>query len=145
MAKTSTATTRWQGGLKEGSGQTTLASGIVGPMKVDWTTRTAGGEGRTTPEELIAAAHSACFSMALAKNLADQGHPPESLETTAQATFTQTDAGFRITTISLDVVGTVPGMSADDFAAAARAAKDGCPVSNALSDDIVIEVSSSLA
>lgn len=145
MSNTSTAMTRWHGGLMDGSGETSLGSAIVEPMKVDWRTRAEGGEGRTTPEELIAAAHSACFSMALAKNLSDQGHTPDAIETTAEVTFARTESGFRITTISLDVTGNVPGISPDDFAEATRSAKDGCPVSKALSADITIEVSSALA
>ncbi|MGH8773994.1 MAG: OsmC family protein [Jiangellaceae bacterium] len=129
MAATRTATTRWEGSLFEGSGQVTLESSKLGTYEVTWAARTEQPDGRTSPEELIAAAHSSCFSMALSNGLAKAGSPPASLQTSADVTF---QPGTGITGIHLTVRGDVPGMSADDFVAAAEAAKEGCPVSQAL-------------
>ena len=113
----------------EGSGQVTLESSDLGTFDVTWPSRAEEPNGRTSPEELIAAAHSACFSMALSHALAQAGNPPERLETSADVTF---QPGEGITGIHLTVQGTVPGLSADEFAAAADKAKAGCPVSKAL-------------
>lgn len=129
MATTRTAHTRWHGSLLEGSGQVTFESSGLGTHDVTWASRAEDPNGRTSPEELIAAAHSSCFSMALSNGLAKAGSPPESLETSADVTF---QPGEGITGIALTVRGTVPGMSADDFAAAAEDAKVNCPVSKAL-------------
>ena len=113
----------------EGSGQVTLESSGLGTYDVSWPSRAEEPNGRTSPEELIAAAHSSCFSMALSNGLAKAGNPPERLETTADVTF---QPGEGITGIHLKVVGTVPGMSAQDFVEAAEGAKVNCPVSKAL-------------
>ncbi|WP_106539566.1 OsmC family protein [Haloactinopolyspora alba] len=129
MATTRTATTRWEGSLFEGSGRVTLDSSALGTYDVSWPARAEEPGGKTSPEELIAAAHSSCFSMALSKQLADAGAPPTSLGTSADVTF---QPGEGITGIKITVRGVVPGMSADDFVAAAEAAKEGCPVSQAL-------------
>jgi lipoyl-dependent peroxiredoxin len=129
MATTRTATTRWEGSLMEGSGQVTLESSGLGTYDVTWPSRAEEPNGRTSPEELIAAAHSSCFSMALSNGLAKGGNPPEKLETTAEVTF---QPGEGITGIHIKVVGTVPGMSAEDFTEAAEGAKVNCPVSKAL-------------
>ena len=129
MAATRTATTQWAGSLFEGAGQVTLESSGLGTYDVTWASRTEDPDGRTSPEELIAAAHSSCFSMALSNGLAKAGTPPASLRTTAEVTF---QPGTGITGIHLSVRGDVPGMSADDFQAAAETAKQGCPVSQAL-------------
>lgn len=141
----STGNASWQGSLFEGSGTASLTSGAGGPFPVSWASRTEESAGKTSPEELIAAAHAACFSMALSNMLANAGSTADNLDTTAVATFEKTDAGMRITTMELTVVGTVPGMSADDFATHAAAAKDGCPVSNALKGNVNITVDASLA
>jgi osmotically inducible protein OsmC len=129
MATTRTATTRWEGSLMEGSGQVTLESSGLGTYDVTWPSRAEEPAGRTSPEELIAAAHSSCFSMALSHGLAKAGTPPEKLETTAEVTF---QPGEGITGIHIRVVGTVQGVSAEDFAGAAEDAKTNCPVSKAL-------------
>lgn len=129
MATTRTATTHWEGSLMEGAGRVTLESSGLGTHAVTWASRANEPEGRTSPEELIAAAHSSCFSMALSSGLAKAGTPPEALDTTAAVTF---QPGEGITGIHLTVRGTVPGMSADDFVAAAENAKVNCPVSKAL-------------
>jgi lipoyl-dependent peroxiredoxin len=129
MATTRTATTRWKGSLFEGSGTVSLDSSGVGSYDVSWPARAEQANGKTSPEELIAAAHSSCFSMALSNGLAKAGSPPEQLETRADVTF---QPGAGITGIALRVRGSVPGMSAEDFQAAAEDAKVNCPVSQAL-------------
>jgi len=126
---TRTATAHWEGDLLSGKGQVTLASSGLGTFGVSWPARTEAPGGRTSPEELIAAAHSSCFNMAFSNGLAKAGTPPTTLDTTAAVTFIP---GSGITQIVLSVVGTVPGMSAEDFLHAAEAAKEGCPVSQAL-------------
>jgi lipoyl-dependent peroxiredoxin len=129
MATTRTATTRWEGSLLEGAGKVTMESSGLGSYDVSWPARAEEPGGKTSPEELIAAAHSSCFSMALSGALAKQGTPPQSLDTKADVTF---QPGEGITGIHITVVGTVEGMSADDFRAAAEGAKENCPVSQAL-------------
>jgi osmotically inducible protein OsmC len=129
MATTRKATTQWQGSLLEGSGEVTLESSGVGTFAVTWASRAEEPEGRTSPEELIAAAHSSCFSMALSSALAKGGNPPERLETSADVTF---QPGEGITGIHITVRGTVPGLTADQFVEAAEGAKANCPVSKAL-------------
>lgn len=129
MATTRTATTHWEGSLFEGAGKVTLESSGLGTYDVSWPSRAEEPNGKTSPEELIAAAHSSCFSMALSNGLAKAGTPPTSLDTSAEVEFTP---GTGITGIKLTVTGVVAGMSQDDFVAAAQAAKEGCPVSQAL-------------
>jgi len=135
----------WQGDLFGGSGETTLESGAVPSFPVSWASRTEVANGKTSPEELIAAAHASCFNMALSNTLAGKGNPPTQLETSAVATFEKVEAGFRLTTMALSVRGDVPGISADDFVAAAAEAKEGCPVSNALKGNVAISVEAELA
>jgi osmotically inducible protein OsmC len=130
MATTRTASTRWEGTLFEGAGQTTLDSSGLGTFDVSWPSRAEEANGKTSPEELIAAAHSACFSMAFSNGLAKAGTPATTLDTSAEVDFVP---GTGITQIRLIVRGTVEGISNDDFVAAAQAAKEGCPVSQALS------------
>ena len=124
----------WEGDLRSGSGRFDLeSSGTIRGQEVTFASRfeeQAGG--KTSPEELIAAAHATCLSMALANGLAQQGHPPTRLETDAVCTLDQTDAGFRITSMRLSVRGQVDGIDEEGFRAAAEEAKAGCPVSNAL-------------
>lgn len=129
MATTRTASTHWEGSLFEGAGKTTFESSGVGAFDVTWASRAEEANGKTSPEELIAAAHSACFSMAFSNGLAKAGTPPTSLDTSAEVDFVP---GTGITQIRLTVRGTVEGMSEEDFVAAAEAAKEGCPVSQAL-------------
>jgi len=124
----STARTEWSGDLFTGSGTTTLASGVAS-FAVNWKARSEGADATTTPEELLAAAHASCFSMALSNGLAEAGTPPVSLTTDARVTF---KPGEGITGIELAVEGVVPGLTQDGFAAAAADAKANCPVSAAL-------------
>jgi len=129
MATTRKATTNWEGSLFEGAGKVTLESSGIGTYDVSWPSRAEEANGKTSPEELIAAAHSSCFSMALSNGLAQAGTAPTSLETSAEVEFTP---GTGITGIKLTVRGVVEGMGNDDFVKAAEAAKVGCPVSQAL-------------
>ncbi len=129
MATTRTASTHWEGTLFEGAGKVTLESSGIGSYDVSWPARAEESNGKTSPEELIAAAHSACFSMAFSNGLAKAGTPATSLDTSAEVDFVP---GTGITQIRLRVRGTVEGISSEDFVAAAEAAKVGCPVSQAL-------------
>ena len=128
MATSRTAKARWEGTLKEGAGTVALESSGLGTYDVSWPARTEQPNGKTSPEELIAAAHSACYSMALSNVLGGAGHPPQSLETSAEVTFDPPT----ITGVHLTVVGHVEGIDADEFAKAAEDAKQNCPVSKAL-------------
>ena len=129
MAATRTAQAHWEGNLFEGAGKVELVSSGIGTYDVSWPARTEEPNGVTSPEELIAAAHSACYCMAFSNGLAKAGTPPTSLDVKADVTFVP---GEGVTTSHLTVVGVVPGISEEDFQAAAETAKDNCPVSKAL-------------
>src|SRR6478735_10646266 len=129
VATTRTAHTVWNGNLLEGSGTVTLDSSRIGEYPVTWASRSEEPNGRTSPEELIAAAHSSCFSMALSHGLAQAGRPPTRLDTRADVTF---QPGTGITGIHLTVRGEVPGLDESGFVKAAEEAKANCPVSQAL-------------
>jgi lipoyl-dependent peroxiredoxin len=130
---TRTARTAWDGGLMDGTGQVELSSSGVGTYEVSFPRRTADdAQGVTSPEELIAAAHSACYAMQLSAAIADAGGTPRSLDVTADVTLGPDTEGLRISGIRLTVRGEVENLDADGFAKAAQAAKDGCPVSKAL-------------
>ncbi|GAA3157755.1 OsmC family protein [Blastococcus jejuensis] len=130
---TRTARTAWNGGLQDGSGQVELSSSQVGTFDVSWPRRTGDtADGVTSPEELIAAAHSSCFSMALSNEVAKAGGTPRSLEVTADVTLDLSGGAPTITTVALTVRGEVEGLDAAGFEQAAQAAKAGCPVSRAL-------------
>ncbi|WP_329178740.1 MULTISPECIES: OsmC family peroxiredoxin [unclassified Streptomyces] len=129
MATTRTATTQWKGALIGGAGTVSLDTSGVGTYEVSWPSRAEAANGKTSPEELIAAAHSSCYSMALSHGLAGAGTPPETVQTVANVTF---QPGEGITGITLSVKARVPGLSAEDFEAAAQDAKANCPVSKAL-------------
>jgi lipoyl-dependent peroxiredoxin len=129
MAATRSAASEWHGSLTEGKGKVTLASSGLGTFDVTWASRTEEPNGRTSPEELIAAAQASCYSMSVSNVLAKAGHPPTTLNTRAEVDF---QPGEGITGIRLWVSGDVPGLDADGFREAAEAAKDACPVSKAL-------------
>ena len=137
MATTRIAVGEWHGSLKEGSGHVTLESSGLGTFDVTWAARTEQPQGRTSPEELIAAAHASCFSMQLSSGLAKAGHPPTTLNTRAEVDF---QVGEGITGVRLWVSGDVPGLDDDAFREAAEAAKVGCPVSKALAVPITLTV-----
>jgi len=125
------ATAAWMGGLKDGKGIISTASGVLKETQYSFGTRFENGIG-TNPEELIGAAHAGCFSMAFSAQLGNAGLTPERIDTQATVTFEKTDAGFTITNIHLDVTAKVPGATQQAFETAADAAKAGCPISRAL-------------
>jgi len=145
MAIERNAHTTWEGDLRSGSGRFDVGSGAITGQEVTFASRFEQPGGKTSPEELIAAAHATCFLMALAGGLALAGHAPTRLETDAVCTLEQTDAGFRITSMQLSVRGEVEGLDEDAFRAAAQEAEEGCPITNALSDSIEISLEASLA
>jgi lipoyl-dependent peroxiredoxin len=146
MAIERSAHTSWQGDLKSGSGQFDLeSSGAVTGQAVTYASRFEQPGGKTSPEELIAAAHATCFSMSLANGLAQDGHAPKKLETDAQVTLDNIGGGFAIEAIHLTVRGEVDGLDEAGFRKAAQQAKENCPVSKALAAVPEITVEASLA
>ena len=142
MAATRSAQATWTGDLLSGSGEIHEApSGAFGPLQVSWAARTEGPGGKTSPEELIAAAHASCFAMQFSSLLAKAGSPPEELNTSAAVTFVP---GTGITTSALTVVGKVPGMDEAAFKAVAEEAKLTCPVSNALKNNVELTLDARL-
>lgn len=127
----------WKGGLKDGKGAVSSASGVLKDTPYSFTTRFENAPG-TNPEELIAAAHAACFSMALSVQLGTKGLTPDSIETAATLTMEKLEAGWTITAVHLDVTGRVPNADAAAFSAAAEDAKKGCPVSKVLNATITM-------
>lgn len=143
MATDRRADATWQGSLMDGSGRIeSTTSGAIGGLDVSWASRSEEPGGKTSPEELIAAAHATCFSMALAHGLAQEGNAPDKLETSATVTF---QPGEGITKIALTVRGQVPGVDEAAFQEAAKAAKENCPVSQALASVPEITLDASLA
>jgi osmotically inducible protein OsmC len=143
VAAERTASVTWQGDLMSGAGRIdSTGSGAIAGLDVTWASRSEESEGgRTSPEELIAAAHASCFSMALAHGLAQAGTPPERLETSATSTFVP---GTGITAMRLTVSGHVPGLDDEGFRAAAQGAKENCPVSKALAGNVEITLDAHL-
>lgn len=145
MGTSRKATATWQGDLFNGSGQVSAATtGLFTDLPVSWASRTETADGRTSPEELLAAAHAACFSMALSNGLAKGGNPAEQLEVTAEVHFEKVGEGWGVTRSQLTVNGRVPGMDAEAFRQAAETAKDGCPISRALKGNVELSVEASL-
>ncbi|HZU69023.1 MAG TPA: OsmC family peroxiredoxin [Ktedonobacteraceae bacterium] len=139
------AQVEWQGSLVKGNGKIVeVGSGAIGQLPITWASRTERSDGRTSPEELIAAAHAACYAMAFSHALAQAGTPAESLNVNATCTFEQVEGGFKITTMNLDVKGKVPGMDEASFEKAAQQAEQGCPVSNALRNNVQIRLNAHL-
>jgi osmotically inducible protein OsmC len=128
----------WKGGLKDGNGLISTDSGVLSDTQYSFKTRFEQGNG-TNPEELLAAAHAGCFSMALANELANTGPTPESITTTATVTLEKTDTGFAITAVHLDVHAKALGVDRQAFEEAANSAKSGCPVSKVLNAQITME------
>lgn len=142
MATERTAHVTWRGSLMDGEGTIeSVTSGVLSALDVDWANRAEDAQGKTSPEELLAAAHAACFSMALSHALAEAGSPPERLETSATVTFVP---GTGITKSALEVRGTVSGIDADRFRQLAEGARDGCPVSMALTGNVELSVDAEL-
>ena len=145
MAATRTATVTWTGTLAEGSGTVSAGtSELFTDLPVSWASRTESPDGRTSPEELLAAAHASCFSMALSGALARAGTPPDHVHVSATVTFDKVGEAWTVTRSELDVVGTVPGLDEAAFDADAQDAKDNCPVSRALAGNVELSVSSTL-
>ncbi len=131
------AQAQWSGSGKEGRGALTTASGTLSKTPYSFSTRFENGTG-TNPEELIAAAHAGCFTMALAFRLSGAGHPPTSLETSAEVSLTQDGPGWKISTVALTLKGSVPGITRDEFLAHAKEAEATCPVSRVLNAEITM-------
>ena len=143
MATDRHAEVTWNGGLMGGSGRIDrVGSNAFGPLDITWTSRAEEPAGRTSPEELIAAAHASCFSMALSHALAENGTPPDELKTSATVTF---EPGEGITKVALTVRGTVQGLDEERFREAAEGARANCPVSQALTGVPEITLDASLA
>jgi lipoyl-dependent peroxiredoxin len=135
----------WTGDLLSGSGVVTAASsGAFKELAVSWASRTEAPGGKTSPEELLAAAHASCFAMALSFGLANAKTPPRTLQVSAAVTFDRVDGGFRVVSSALTVRGSVPGLTQDGFRQAAEAAKDGCPISLALKGNVQLSVAATL-
>ena len=132
----------WEGDLPRGNGRFTVGSGALGEQPVTWSSRTERSGGKTSPEELIAAAHGSCFAMALSNVLDEGGTPPERLEISAVCTFDVHNV--KVSSVDLDIRGRVPGIDAEGFQSAVEQANQGCPVSNALRGNVDIRLKASL-
>jgi len=135
----------WHGNLANGSGTTSVASGAFGPVSVSWVARTQEKGGKTSPEELLAAAHASCYSMALSHELTTRGTPPTELDASAVVSFEpKQGGGWRVASSTLSVTGKVPGIDQNAFQEAASAASKGCPVSQALAGVTITLASATL-
>ena len=133
----------WEGSLAQGGGRVSPGSGAFDEQEVTWASRTERSAGKTSPEELIAAAHASCYAMAFSHGLSEAGHPPDRVEVSAEVTF-DTDAGPKITTSELTVNARVPGIDEAQFQEIANGAKDGCPVSGALKGNVEFVLNATL-
>ncbi|MEP6470188.1 MAG: OsmC family peroxiredoxin [Chloroflexota bacterium] len=145
MAAVRTATVTWNGDLTSGEGSVSAGtSELFTDLPVSWASRTEAPEGRTSPEELLAAAHAACYAMAFSGALAKRGTPPEHLHVEAEVTFDKVGDAWSVVSSRLIVLGHVDGISESEFAAAAQDARDGCPISRALKGNVEISVEPTL-
>jgi lipoyl-dependent peroxiredoxin len=126
------ASTTWEGSLARGKGTLSLKSGATDDLEVTWASRTERSDGKTSPEELIAAAHASCFSMALSHELSEAGHEPDRLEVSSTVTLDEVDGAPTVTTSKITVRGRVPGIDQEEFEKAAQGAAENCPISRAL-------------
>jgi lipoyl-dependent peroxiredoxin len=146
MAEVRRAEATWTGDLVSGSGVVSAAtSGKFRELGVTWADRTQESSGKTSPEELLAASHAACFSMAFSARLAKNGTPPNRLDVTADVTFAQVDGGWKVASSALTVRGDVPGISPEDYERLAEDARDNCPISVALKGNLELSVDATLA
>ncbi|MCI4369862.1 MAG: OsmC family peroxiredoxin [Thermoplasmata archaeon] len=145
MAARRTAEAVWEHDLVKGHGHVKGLSGGLPDTEVTWGSRTESSDGRTSPEELLAAAHASCYSMAFSAGLGRNGTPPERLEVAATVTFDKVGDGWKVTTSELTVKGKVPGITAEKFAELANAAKDGCPISGAIRSNVAVTLKATLA
>jgi osmotically inducible protein OsmC len=135
----------WEGTLMQGSGRlVSVGSGAISNLPMTWASRTERSDGKTSPEELLAAAHAGCYAMAFSHTLAQAGTPAERLTVDATCTFEQVEGGFKVSTMVLDVRGKVPGLDQAGFEKTAQQAEQGCPVSNALRNNVAISVNAHL-
>jgi lipoyl-dependent peroxiredoxin len=145
MAAVRSASVTWNGDLASGNGSVSAgSSGRFTDLPVSWAARTEDPGGKTSPEELLAAAHASCFAMAFSGGLARAGTPPDELHVSAEVTFDKVDDGWRVVSSALQVLGRVPGCSAEAFRDAAEAARDGCPISQALRGNVELSVDATL-
>ena len=145
MATKSSAEAVWQGDLPSGRGEVSTRSGVLRDQEITWAARVERTDETTSPEELLAAAHAACFAMAFSHALAQAGEPAERLEVQASLTFDRAGEGYRITAAELSVRGRAAGVDEERFAELAQEAGEGCPVSQALAGNVEIVVDASLA
>jgi osmotically inducible protein OsmC len=145
MAAVRRAEAFWSGDLTSGAGAVSaVSSGVFHDLPITWAARTEVPEGKTSPEELVAAAHAACYSMAFSAQLGRNGTPPTRLDVSSEVTFAQVEGGWKVESSQLTVRGEVPGISEDDFLRIAEAAKDGCPISGALKGNVELSVAATL-
>jgi lipoyl-dependent peroxiredoxin len=145
MAAVRTATVTWQGPLDSGEGTVTAgSSGLFTDLPVSWGSRTEQPAGRTSPEELLAAAHAACFAMAFSADLGRAGYTPDELHVEAEVTFDKLEAGWTVTRSALTVLGHVPGILPEEFDRFAEGTRDGCPISRALAGNVAMTVEATL-
>jgi len=145
MAAVRQADATWSGNLTDGKGTVSaVSSGVFNALPTTWASRVETSDGRTSPEELLAAAHASCFSMAFSNELFKKGFTADRLAVTARVTLDMTDAGRRVVSSALAVTGAVPGIDAATFAEIAEVAKNGCPISNALKGNVALSVEATL-
>ena len=145
MAAVRTATVTWQGDLANGSGGVSAGSSeTFQDLPISWASRTEAPAGRTSPEELLAAAHASCFAMALSADLGKAGTPPDHLHVEAEVTFDKVGEEWTVVSSALTVLGHVPGATHDSFEAAAGGARDGCPISRAIAGNVRLSVDATL-
>ena len=145
MAEVRTANVTWSGDLASGSGMITyVTSGVFSRLPISWAARTSAHNGKTSPEELLAAAHASCFSMAFSARLGKNGTPPTNLDVRAEVTFDQVDGGWKVVSSVLKVKGTVPGIDKATFERLADDAKENCPISVALQGNVKLSVEATL-
>lgn len=145
MEQIRSATTLWQGDLQDGTGTVSSeTTELIRDLPVSWPSRTEAPAGRTSPEELLAAAHSSCFAMAMTARLTKAGHPPERLEVRAEVSFAKGDDGWKVARSALTVSGRAPGIDEEGFRQAAEGARDGCPISQALKGNVELSVQATL-
>jgi lipoyl-dependent peroxiredoxin len=146
MAEVRTANAVWNGDLVNGSGMITyVSSGVFSRLPISWASRTSAHNGKTSPEELLAAAHAACFSMAFSARLAKNGTPADNLDVKVEVTFDQLESGWKVASSTIKVTGKVPGIDKATFDRLADDAKDNCPISAALKGNVALAVEATLA
>jgi len=145
MSAVRTASASWQGDLLSGSGEVSAtSSGVFTSLPTSWKARTEQSEGMTSPDELLAAAHASCFSMASSNNLAKAGFPPERMDVSVEVTADKTDAGWTVLASRISLRARVPGIDEDTLRQAVEAAKDGCPISRAIAGNVEVTLDATL-